>query len=192
MPFCTQRAIYLTVSYHLKKNILIAFTFLIFGITFGQDYSSKKIEKLLSELIEISVNLNDYDYNVPLNEPVGRKETFTVNDKYTSNFISSKNWFADNEEHLIFIKIYRKGKISDFIKMTENDFPNIRVYGFWALLKNDKINEALIVLRNERARAKEIEWKPFGCKLFLKQSDKLMSEIFEMENNRRTYLRKKR
>ncbi len=172
----------------MKKNILISFALLIFGSTFGQEYSSKRIKCLVDELIKISVNLNDSDFSGPIDEPVGNKETYEVNDKYTSNYISSEKWFADNEQHLIFIKIYRKGKISDFIKMTENNFPNIRVYGFWALLKNDKINEALIILKNEKEKAKEVEWKPFGCEIFPKPSDKLMSEIFQRENDRRIYL----
>lgn len=170
----------------LKKYILISFTLLFFGSTFGQEYFSKRIENLINELKKISVNLNDFDYSGPIDEPVGTKETYMVNDKYTSSFVSRKKWFADNEQHLIFIKIYRKGKISDFIRMTENNLPNIRVYGFWALLKNDKINEALKVLKNEKAKAKEVQWNTFGSKIFLKQSDKLMSEIFQKEENRQS------
>jgi len=173
------------------KKILLFFTLLIFGITFGQNYSNNKIENYISKLIELSVNLDDYDYDVSVSEPIGRKETFIVKDKYTSNFISSKKWFADNEQHLIFIKIYRKGTESDFLIMTNSEYPNIRVYGFWALIKNNKINDALNVLKEEKGKAKEIEWNSLGCDIYLKQTDELMSEIFEIENIIRANKRQK-
>lgn len=43
-----------------------------------------------------------------------------------------------NKTHKVFLKILKKAKSNDFILMTEGDYPNIRVYGFWALIKQNK------------------------------------------------------
>ncbi len=59
-------------------------------------------------------------------------------------------------------------------------------------LKMTKINEALIILKNEKAnRQKRWNGNLLVVKRFPKPSDKLMSEIFQRENDRRIYLRNK-
>ena len=164
----------------MKTIIKITFLLITLNIS-AQEYSKKKIEIYVDSIIKMSVNLKDVNLS---SDEIGNlietpKETFWVNDNMTSNIFSKKKYFSDNDEHTLFQKIYRKGKTTDFLIMSKSEFPNIRFYGFWALLKNkngklaEKINEL------EKNKSKEIYLNSVGCEVESIESYELMNRFMK-------------
>lgn len=147
--------------------------------SFGQ-FSNKKMDRLVTELTQM---VTDSSYINPdpsileeLDEPILE---YWVKDSMTYNEASPKPKFSDNETYSTLQKIYRdrKGIESDFIIMTKCENPAIRVYGFWALLKNKHIETANEILKKEVSET--VYWDSFGCEVFPRESEDLMTELLE-------------
>ncbi len=177
-PTCHSRI----VSYHMKK--LLVLTIILWSSnSFGQ-YSRTKMDKLVAELTEM---VTDSSYINPnqkimeeLDEPIME---YTVNNNMTFNEFSSKRNFSDNEIYSTFQKISKKGKESDFIKMTKSVNPAIRVYGFWALLKNNKLKSAETILKEEqkKSESEQVYWNTIGCEVSAMKTTELMTDILERQ-----------
>ncbi len=142
------------------------------------------MDRLLAELTEM-VTDSSYIHPDPkileeLDEPILE---YWVRDNMTYNELARKKNFSDNETYSTFQKISRKGKKTDFIKMTENKNPAIRVYGFWALLKNDNLGIAIEILEKEKQISENVFWDSFGCEVFPRKTEDLMEEL--MENHKK-------
>ena len=154
---------------------------LLLGTTYAHSqYSFKRITTLVNSL-EISVTDTTYiDDEQPeifeLETPIVQ---YTVNDNATFNIVSSKRNFSDNKSYSIFQKIYKRGNVSDFLHMSKSKNPAIRVYGFWALVKNNKLNIAESVLRTEKNILEKVYWNSLGCVIYPITSDELMSDLID-------------
>lgn len=117
----------------MKKYFCLFFLFLA---TFGysQNYSTKKISKAVNELTQLVTDTLYFDYVNDEEFPEPKLE-FWVNDRLTGSILSRDPDYSDNETYSIFQKIFIKGKDSDFLKMSNDKNPGIRVYGFWAFVK---------------------------------------------------------
>jgi hypothetical protein len=69
---------------------------------------------------------------------------FTVFDKWTDFIVYKQKSYVDNDTHRLFLKIVAKGDICDLELMTHSIYPNIRVYGYWGLLKSKRKNKKTI------------------------------------------------
>ena len=162
----------------MKKTTLILFLFI--GIIFGysQNYSSKKLEKEVAKLGKKVIDTAYFDdkNGKELEKP---KLEFWVNDKVTGNIFSTDPNFSDNEMYSTFQKILRKGNLSDFKKMCENANPSIRVYGFWALVKNREYGIAEIIMQLEENKNADVYWNSAGCVVEPIRTFDIMKELIE-------------
>jgi len=162
----------------MNHKILILFLF--FGISFGysQEYSKNKIKKRVTELTERVIDTVYFDYKngKKLKKP---KLEFWLNDNVTGNVFSSDKNFSDNKMYSIFQKIFKKGKTSDFIKMYENENPSIRVYGFWALVKNKEYGKAEKIIELEKSKDANVYWNSAGCLVDSISTVDLMKKLIE-------------
>jgi len=115
------------------------FLFIIFSIlaanVYGQEYSHQKVQILIDSLTSISTKFDDRSViGMDGQNPIVVKDTlYMVYDNWTGLIIYRNANYIDNDVHKVFHKIVKKGKSQDFIQMTKSNFPNIRVYGYWAL-----------------------------------------------------------
>lgn len=118
------------------------YLFFIFPIlatkVYCQEYNNQKIQVLVDSLASISTKFDHrsvigMDGDVPI---ISKDTLYNVYDNWTGLIIYRNANYIDNNVHKIFNKIVKKGKSQDFIQMTKSDYPNIRVYGYWALKKN--------------------------------------------------------
>lgn len=159
---------------------LIVFVTLFFALNSFAQFSSKKMD---SYVIVLNQMVTDSSYTNPdprvfeeLDEPVLE---YNVNDNATLWTISKKKNFSDNEIYSLFLKMCKRGNESDFLKMTESENPAIRVYGFWALLKQKKMELAENVIKIEKEKEGKVFWNSFGCEVFPRETWDLMEELME-------------
>lgn len=150
------------------------------GINFGfsQTYSTKKIETKIIELTERVTDtvFFDYENGKKLENP---KLEFWVNDNVTGNVFSTDPNFSDNKMYSTFQKILQKGKLSDFKEMSENNNPSIRIYGFWALVKNEKYEIAEKIMQLEKNKSANVYWNSAGCLVEPIPTSDMMKELIE-------------
>lgn len=79
----------------------------------------------------------------------------------------------------IFQKIFKKGKISDFLKMCKSNNPSIRIYGFWALIKNGEYGKAEKIMQQEKNKNANVMWNSIGCVVAPIPTVKLMKKLIE-------------
>ena len=135
------------------------FLFIIFSIlaanVYGQEYSHQKVQILIDSLTSISTKFDDRSViGMDGQNPIVVKDTlYMVYDNWTGLIIYRNANYIDNDVHKVFHKIVKKGKSQDFIQMTKSDFPNIRVYGYWALKqsKSRDTDKILSILSNDTA-----------------------------------------
>ncbi|MBO0320671.1 hypothetical protein J0X14_00060 [Muricauda sp. CAU 1633] len=162
------------------RGLILCLLLLLGASHAHSQYSVKRIAALVHDL-EISVTDTTYiDDERPeifeLETPIVQ---FTVNDNATFNVVSSKRNFSDNESYSIFQKIYKRGNVSDFLQMAESKNPALRVYGFWALVKNNKLDSAESVLRTENKISEKVYWNSIGCVIYPITSNELMSDLIK-------------
>ncbi|WOD42914.1 hypothetical protein [Hwangdonia lutea] len=159
----------------MKKIFII--TFMIFSASIvAQEYSSKKVEKLIDKLYDYSTE--SFTFNDEIN--------YMVVDNWTQNIVYKNKKYVDNKIHKVFLKIIRKSKIEDLILMSTSDFPNIRVYAFWALIRNDEKELANNVLKGEKGKEKGKVWfDSFGDLILDYTTTDLMKELVRLEGYRK-------
>ncbi|WP_040492605.1 hypothetical protein [Xanthomarina gelatinilytica] len=79
----------------------------------------------------------------------------------------------------IFQKIYETGKESDFLKMYDSENPSIRVYVFWAFVKNKKYGEAKKIMHLEKNKEAYVYWNSAGCELKQVLTADLMKDLLK-------------
>lgn len=120
------------------------------------------MEKRIIELTERVTDTVYFDYENGEELEKPRLE-FWVNDNLTGNVISTDPNFSDNKMYSTFQKILKKGKLSDFKKMSENTNPSIRMYGVWALVKNKEYEVAEKIIKLEKNKSVNVYWNSVGC-----------------------------
>jgi hypothetical protein len=176
------KASIITLSSIMKKTYISIITLALPIIVFGQNYSKNRIEKLISNLTELSTDFQSE--NIVGSEFV-KDTTYFVFDNWTDVATYKNKNFVDNKAHKVFLKIVKKAKRNDLMIMTESDYPNIRVYGFWALIKRNEKELIERVLVKETERKKEnILFDSFGDLILDFTTIQLMNELVEMENYR--------
>lgn len=137
----------------MKIYLLILFSFLTAKV-YSQEYSDQKVQVLIDSLTSISTKFDnksviDIDGEVPM---IVNDTLYKVYDNWTGLNIYRNAKYIDNDVHKVFHKIVKKGKSQDFILMTKSDFPNIRVYGYWALKqsKSKDTEKVLSILSDDR------------------------------------------
>ena len=162
----------------MKKTTLILF--LLIGISFGfsQNYSSKKIEKKVAELVEkvSDTAYFDYENGEKFDKP---KMEFWVNNNITGNIFSSDPNFSDNEMYSTFQQILTKGKLSDFKIMCQSSNPSIRVYGFLALAKSKEFELAEEIMTIEKNKSDKVYWNVSGCVVDSVSTSDVMKKMME-------------
>ncbi len=140
---------------------------------YGQDFSSRKVIKLIEELKKSSTDIPSF-YN---------DTTYFVVDNWTQNMIYKNKNYIDNEVHKVFLKVVKKAKVDDLVLMSKNDYPNIRIYAFWGLLMRNKRELAKIVLIDEIKRRNEKVWfDSFGDLILDFTPIELMNELIRIKN----------
>ncbi len=123
-----------------------AYLLIIFSIfaakVYSQEYSHQKVQILIDSLTSISTKFDHrsvigMDGDVPI---IVDDTLYSVYDNWTGLNIYRNANYIDNDVHKVFHKIVKKGKSQDFIQMTKSDFPNMRVYGYWALKQSKSKN----------------------------------------------------
>ena len=164
----------------MKKACISILTLVLPIMIFGQNYSKNRIEKLISNLTELST---DYESGNFVGSEFVKDTAYFVIDNWTDITIYKKKNYVDNKAHKVFLKIVKKAKRNDLILMTESEYPNIRVYGFWALIKRNEKELIKKVLKKESERKKEKIWfDSFGDLIQDFTTVKLMNELLRMEN----------
>ena len=164
----------------MKKACISILTLVLPIMIFGQNYSNNRIEKLVEKLTEMST---DFESGTFVGSEFVKDTTYTVIDNWTDITIYENENYVDNKTHKVFLKIVKKAKNNDLILMTESDYPNIRVYGFWALIKRNKKELIKKVLKKESERKKEKVWfDSFGDLIQDFTTVELMNELIRMEN----------
>jgi len=160
----------------MKKELLITLILVSFGISYGQNYSNKNTEYYVKELTRIVIDSSYSDYKTGkiLDKP---RAEYWVSDNLTSHIFSNDPDYSDNKTYSYFQKIYKKGTVSDFEKMTESKNPSIRLYGFWALIKNKKYRKAKSVIERESEYSDEVFWNSMGCDVSPIAVSELMIEL---------------
>lgn len=129
---------------------LIILIFLISYNSFGQSYSSNEIKNLVDSLYFRSTELHFIE---DMNKP---DTFFIVFNKWTSHVVYKQKSYVDNDAHRLFIRIVEKGNIQDLELMTQSMYPNIRVYGYWGLIKRktkkETIKTAFNILANDNSK----------------------------------------
>lgn len=118
----------------MRIYLLILFSILAAKV-YSQEYSNQKVHILIDSLTSISTKFdNRLVIGVDGDAQIVVKDTlYKVYDNWTGLIIYRNANYIDNDVHKVFHKIVKKGKSQDFIQMTKSNFPNIRVYGYWAL-----------------------------------------------------------
>ena len=118
----------------MRIYLLILFSILAAKV-YSQEYSHQKVQILIDSLTSISTKFDNRSVlGMDGNESMAVKDTlYMVYDNWTGLTIYRNANYIDNDVHKVFHKIVKKGKSQDFIQMTKSNFPNIRVYGYWAL-----------------------------------------------------------
>ena len=164
----------------MKKACISILTLVLPIMIFGQNYSKTRIEKLISNLTELST---DYESGNFVGSEFVKDTAYSVIDNWTNITIYENENYVDNKAHKVFLKIVKKANRNDLILMTESDYPNIRVYGFWALIKRNEKELIEKVLKKESERKIEKIWfDSFGDLIQDFTTVKLMNELLRMEN----------
>jgi hypothetical protein len=154
------------------KELILLLMFCSTSI-FAQEYSTKKIKKLVEKLSDFSTDYPSFNDDV----------AYFVVDNWTSNIIYEKENYVDNDIHKVFLKIIKKSRIEDLILMSKSDLPNIRVYAFWGLLKRNKRELAKNILNNEVKEDIEKVWfDSFGDLVQEYTPTELMKELIRKED----------
>ncbi|MAL58556.1 MAG: hypothetical protein CMC14_00760 [Flavobacteriaceae bacterium] len=124
----------------------------------------------------VDSSYSDYKTGKLLDKP---KIEYWVYDNTTSHIISQDPDYSDNKIYSVFQKILKKGKVSDFITMTESKNPSIRLYGFWALVKNRKYRKAKEIIKKEAEYFDEVYWNSLGCDVSPIPVSDLMRELLK-------------
>ena len=163
------------------KSAFAIISLLIFSlIIVGQNYSSKRMEKLVEKLKELS---SDYEAGTFVGNEFVRDTNFIVLDNRTDTEIYKNKNHADNKAHRAFLKIVKKAKTQDLAIMSRSEYPNIRVYGFWALIKRKEQDLARNIMKIESKRKTEIVWfDSFGDLILDFSTLRLMEKLIKMEN----------
>lgn len=107
--------------------------------SFEQTYSSNEVKKLIDSLY---IKSTETVFIEDMNKP---DTLFIVFDNWTSFVVYKQKNYIDNESHRLFQKIIEKGSVQDLELMTHNKYPNIRVYGYWGLIKSNRKNKKDII-----------------------------------------------
>jgi hypothetical protein len=138
----------------MRLFLIIVFSILAVKV-YGQEYSHEKVHILIDSLTSISTEFDQRSVSGMVgNDSIIVEDTlYKVYDNWTGLTIYRNANYIDNDVHKVFHKIVKKGKSQDFIQMTKSDFPNIRVYGYWALKqsKSKDTDEVLSTLSNDTA-----------------------------------------
>jgi len=140
-----------TVNQHIVMRLFLIIVFSILAVkVYSQEYSHQKVHILIDSLTSISTKFDNRSViGMDGDEPIIVEDTlYKVYDNWTGLTIYRNANYIDNDVHKVFHKIVKKGKSQDFIHMTKSDFPNIRVYGYWALKQSkskdtDKVSSIL-------------------------------------------------
>ena len=145
-----------SVNQHIIMRLFLIIVFSILAVkVYSQEYSHEKVHILVDSLTSISTKFDNRSViGMEGDEPIIVEDTlYEVYDNWTGLTIYRNANYIDNDVHKVFHKIVKKGKSQDFIQMTKSDFPNIRVYGYWALKqsKSKDTDEVLSILSNDTA-----------------------------------------
>ena len=162
----------------MMKKYFTLFVFFTFIMSYGQHYSNKNTEYYVKELTRVVVDSNYMDIKTGelLDRPIAE---YWVYDNLTSHVFVKDPDYSDNKNYSVFQKIYKKGKVSDFMIMAESNNPSIRLYGFWALVKNRKYKKAKIILRKENQYSDKVYWNSFGCEVEPIEMTVLMNDLIK-------------
>lgn len=157
------------------KGFYVILLLLISPMTIsGQEYSNDKTRHLIEKLTVLSTDSPSFYSDT----------TYLVVDDWTDITIYEKENHVDNKVHKVFLKIVRRAKIEDLIKMSNSDYPNIRVYAFWALLKHNRSDLANKILVDEASKKEEKVWfDSFGDLVLDFAVTDLMKELIRIENH---------